>query len=298
MKLPKLTTPKMRSSAGNGNGNGNGRGGRKVPKAISDVYEDLKDRRLLPLVALLLVAIVAAPILLSNKGEEEELPPIPAPKIGAASAPASFSVVPAKEQLRDYRKRLGHRKATSPFSTYAADRLSNEDREFVEDFLKGDEESGGESESSSGEAPVETFEPPVEQSEPQQPETVVTPQPKVTVKAQIGVLAVVESSFNEIRDPKVLELKSQERLPNKDRPAVVYAGPSSDGKGALFLMTEEVTAYYGHGRCVLGSNPCQELELRLGKSATFALGYGETRYKLRLLGFKPLIEEKEFEIER
>ncbi len=44
----------------------------KPPKFVADLYADLRDRRLLPLVALLLVAIVAAPFLLSARGKKKK----------------------------------------------------------------------------------------------------------------------------------------------------------------------------------------------------------------------------------
>lgn len=291
MKLPKLDKPKLGGRKG---------GSRRMPKPVADVYADLRDRRLLPLVALLLVAIVAAPFLLAN--HDEESPVVAAPRIGTQGADASFAVVPAKQELRNPRKRLGHRKATSPFSTYAAARLSNQDREFVEHFIHEGQSEGSEVSPEAGpEATAVEVESSSEggavEAEPV-PQVVVPTQPKTTIKAQIGVLAVVRAGFNELREPKRLELEGQERLPSRERPALVYVGPSPSGKGGIFLMGEEVTAYYGHGTCVLGSNPCQEIELRTGKSATFALGYGETRYKIEMLGFEPVIEERTIEAGR
>jgi hypothetical protein len=96
--------------------------GVKAPKFASDIYADLRDRQLLPLVALLLVAIVAVPILLKNSSSE----PTPAaatnhPAPQVRSSDASFSVVPAETGLRDYRKRLGHRQARDPFNQPSAD---------------------------------------------------------------------------------------------------------------------------------------------------------------------------------
>jgi hypothetical protein len=46
----------------------------KVPPFLSDLYWDLHDRRLLPIVALLVVAIVAVPFLLGGGGSEEAKP--------------------------------------------------------------------------------------------------------------------------------------------------------------------------------------------------------------------------------
>lgn len=81
----------------------------KPPAFAVDVYDDLRDRRLLPLVALIVVAIAAVPFLLGSDAETplEAQPPIAGDAVaGAASANASLAVVEATPGLRDYRKRL------------------------------------------------------------------------------------------------------------------------------------------------------------------------------------------------
>jgi len=88
----------------------------KMPAFLSDLYYDLRDRRLLPLVALVIVAIAAVPFLLGGDPEE---PYVPAPA-GALSALGSektskLTVVEATPGLRDYRKRLSDRSPTNPF---------------------------------------------------------------------------------------------------------------------------------------------------------------------------------------
>jgi hypothetical protein len=88
----------------------------KVPDFLADLYYDLRDRRLLPLVALVVVAIAAVPFLL---GGEVEQPTLPAPGAVALGSPtektSKLTVVEATPGLRDYRKRLRGRVATDPF---------------------------------------------------------------------------------------------------------------------------------------------------------------------------------------
>ncbi len=43
----------------------------KVPQGVSDFYQDLRDRRLLPVIALVVVAIAAVPFLLGESKEAE-----------------------------------------------------------------------------------------------------------------------------------------------------------------------------------------------------------------------------------
>lgn len=93
----------------------------RVPGFLEDLYYDLKDRRLLPLVALGIVAIIAVPFLLAGGSDEVEAP---APIKGAGSsasasgAEASLTVVRANPGLRDYKKRLRGRKPTDPFKQH------------------------------------------------------------------------------------------------------------------------------------------------------------------------------------
>lgn len=91
----------------------------KPPAFLADVYWDMRDRRLLPLVALVLVAIAAVPFLLG--GDPEEVVP-EAPSVaageggqGVSAAGAGLTVVEATPGLRDYEKRLKDRTPSDPF---------------------------------------------------------------------------------------------------------------------------------------------------------------------------------------
>jgi hypothetical protein len=86
----------------------------QMPKFATDLYADLRDRHLLPLVALLIVAIIAAPILLSGGGKEET-PAITPAGVEGETKTAGLTVVPAEDGLRDYKRRLGHRTPLDPF---------------------------------------------------------------------------------------------------------------------------------------------------------------------------------------
>ena len=89
----------------------------KVPSFLQDLYWDLRDRRLLPLVGLIVVAIVAVPFLLG--GDSPEPLPDPSESLSAEAESARASdlvVVQATPGLRDYRQRLRGRTAKNPFS--------------------------------------------------------------------------------------------------------------------------------------------------------------------------------------
>jgi hypothetical protein len=91
----------------------------KVPAALADLYYDLRDRRLLPVLALVVVAIVAVPFLLGGEVEQPALPAQGAAALGSPTEKTSkLTVVEATPGLRDYRKRLRGRVATDPFKQH------------------------------------------------------------------------------------------------------------------------------------------------------------------------------------
>ena len=87
----------------------------KAPKFVSDLFQDLKDKRLLLPVAALLVALIAVPMLLSSSGTETVVPPAPALADGGGDASAVESAVLVEQVgIRNYHKRLEALKQTNP----------------------------------------------------------------------------------------------------------------------------------------------------------------------------------------
>lgn len=88
----------------------------KVPPVLRDLYADLRDRRLLPVVVLLVVTIVAAPILIGNRSGSEDEEPVATPATAAKAKASDAVVVTASTPgLRRYQRRLGHLHADDPF---------------------------------------------------------------------------------------------------------------------------------------------------------------------------------------
>ncbi len=278
VQLPKLDLSRLKKESRETGGSG-----LRPPKFARDLYGDLRDRRLLPLVALLLVAIVATPLLLSSSGEEESVPV--APPIGGAEAPAaaaSFQVVPAEPGLRDPRQRLGYRQARDPFKRPATP------------TPEVDLEAGA-TESESVEIPAEssgsTFSEPEspspESSAPVSPGSTATKTEKEIVVEHNVVDYTVDlnAGFADQKEAELGVYKEQAtytQLPNAKKPVVVFMGVTPDHQHALFLMTNEVLAYYGPATCALEQESCQLLELKTGQTETFAYGLEERPYKLTL----------------
>jgi hypothetical protein len=282
----------------------------KAPAVLADLYYDLRDRRLLPLIGLVLVAIVATPFLLGQGGEEGEEPievpaAIQALKESGGHRTATLTVVEANPGLRDYRKRLRRRTPLDPFRT------------FGKPSLKGaqlGDESGGEGASTSS-APVTSTSTTVKKTETTESTSTTTTQtdgadgesPPATAPGGEGKLphgtlfafGVDVSIVHVSRDgngkkqtsepdvrKKVLPTVS---LPSKDIAVVTYMGISPQTRKPLFLVSDLVTAVFGEGKCVTGTEACQLIELEAGFPETFEFGEGGDLYKIKVTDVEPVV---------
>jgi hypothetical protein len=283
MKLPELKRTKSKP--------GTTRQGLQPPKIFGDLYADLRDRRLLPLVALLVVAIAAVPFLLGET--DKSVPEVPPVQPAKTRPEASFSVVPASVGLRAYRKRLGYRVARDPFASGAEKNKSSSQSRAKESSEGSASVESGATESVES-AVAEPLIPSSESSNSGEADSTTT-KANVVVKNQVigyGVNASL-GFIGHVKPRK--EIAPMTKLPSPKNPVVVYVGPNDANTGAIFLMTNNVSAFYGGGRCKLGGQVCQLLELKAGKSATFAYGYGEARYKVYLNKVVPLVTTEKIE---
>jgi hypothetical protein len=274
----------------------------KVPKVAKDLYEDLRDRRLLPLVALLLVAIVAAPILLSGSGSASSPPPAaPGPADLAQSSGVDvntgLTVVKAAPGLREPSKRLSRLRSKDPFRQHYTNAPVTEESTPVETSTS----STVTSETSTSEILAE--------------ETVEVPNQTGGSPADHGSDSngsvpgkghLVFYAF--AVDVKILRTetkpsggKETEPLPTRERvlPATslpgekqqvdTYMGISPKTKKPLFLVSTDVSAVFGDAHCVTGSDSCQLLELEEGIPETFVYGANDIRYKLTVLKVEPVV---------
>lgn len=286
----------------------------KVPGFIQDIYYDLKDRHLLPLAAILLVAIAVVPFLLGNSGggasaeEGEGGATATAPSESAATS--GELVAKSAPGLRDYKRRLEHLTKKNPFR-----------QQYRRGEPKGE---GGSSEGSGGGEGSSSV------SQPSSEETEVTyetggsggssggsgnsenpsgKQGKLTwysyaidVKVTTGSaegnsLAIAGNSLSadggsSAGTPALAKQgrKTQLRknlpeltmLPSREAPALTYMGSTKDGKKALMLVSSDVTSLFGDARCVIGSTTCQLLALELGLPETVVYGGNDRVFKIEV----------------
>lgn len=265
----------------------------KVPPVLRDLYGDLRDRRLLPLLALILVAIIAVPFLLSESPPETP-PPLSTGSAGPSEAAqaSSLTVVEAHPGLRDYRRRLRGRAPTDPFH-----------QRFSGPMLKGAKlqsvtetgESSSESTSSTGESGGSVAEI-IEGgsgggSEPASPGG-TNPAPAgpptqaftFAMKVQISHTEEQEDGSQKMGEPVVREgVRPLTPLPGEKAPVVTYLGANLETGKAIFMISKDVTAAFGDAKCISGTDSCELMEIEKGFPETFEYGPNKVRYKFNVI---------------
>lgn len=289
---PELKMPKLKGSE------------MKVPPFLSDLYVDLRDRRLLPLVVLILVAIVAAPILLGGDSGEVEPGPVPGPIAGASSVPAGqgLSVVQAQPGLRNYKKRLGHRSPTNPFEQrfdgpqVQGAQLNEPTTTTTTTTTSTASDTGGSEPAASAPSggPVET--PSGSGGGDGDGNGNGDPVPPggltyytFAVDLQITRTETKKDGTVDKGEPVLRrEVLPPTTLPGEKAQVVTYMGTSSKTHKPLFLISPKVQSVFGEGKCVAGEESCQLIELEPGFPEIFVYGENQVRYKINVLEVAPV----------
>lgn len=275
----------------------------KVPDFLVDLYWDLRDRRLLPLVALAIVAIVAVPFLLGGSEKEEEGASAVA---GASSVPspepagAKLTVVEAKPGLRDYRKRLrehptdpfvqrytspqlagtklggGGEGSTSPTSTVTKTSSSSTTKVTKTEKSDGTTTTEVVSETGSGASPggagsgeMTLF--------------------SFAVDLKIVRTETKPDGSKESSDPEIRRrVLPPAPLPSEKEQAVTYMGISPKTQQPLFLISDAVSSLFGEAHCLSGAETCQLIEVAPGLPMTYVYGPSSTRFKITVLKVEPV----------
>jgi hypothetical protein len=273
----------------------------KAPPVLEDLFYDLRDRRLLPLVALAVVAIVAVPFLLKDSSPES-LPEPAATATGSSVAGGGAKVsrlvvAEADPGLRVPSKRLAKRREKDP---------------FVQKFVAPVANPGAAAQTpetttttvTSGSAPVNGassgFSPPPSSAPAPPPPASPAPgdsgaggeaTPLVAFTYAIDVritrIETTADGSTQKGEPEVRErVLPPTVLPDKKTQVVTYMGLSPKSGKPLFLVSADVTGAFGEGKCVSGTGSCQLLEIDADPEfpETFLLGEGGVRYKIAVLG--------------
>jgi hypothetical protein len=278
----------------------------KVPPFLTDLYWDLRDRRLLPLVALVVVAIAAVPFLLGS-GADEGSPPPAVPPVASVSGADSGSgasrltVVQAKPGLRDYRKRLAGRKPTDPFEQrYTAPQVKDAE-------LGGELESTSSTDTTTSTSTTEVTETNGSSKDTTTVTTETTGESKgggASPESQLTLFAfAIDVKITRIDGggngsaPKS-DSSTRHRvmpttpLPGEKAPVVTYMGVGKGAQKALLMVSNNVKSIFGDAKCLSGTDTCQLLEVEPGFPETFVYGENGVRYKINVLKVEPVAAGK------
>lgn len=266
----------------------------KAPPFLSDLYWDLRERRLLPLVALVVVAIAAVPFLLGGKSDESSPSGVAAvatpATAGGGSGGPGLVAVQAKPGLRDYQKRLAHRSPTDPF-----------EQRFTGPQLAGSELGGGGGELSSTSTTTTSTGTTTTSHDTTTTEATkessggAGSQPSlkeytIAIDVKITRTETKADGSKETSEPTVhRRVIPPAALPSEKAQAVAYMGTSPKTKKPLFLISDKVTAIFGEGKCLSGAETCQLLEVEPGFPETFVFGPHSTRYKINVFNPRPVV---------
>ncbi|HWO16304.1 MAG TPA: hypothetical protein VNM89_06280 [Solirubrobacterales bacterium] len=271
----------------------------RMPRFLVDLFYDLHDRRLLPLVALVIVAIVAVPFLLGGDSEIPEAaePPVPLGASASSIEAGELTVVRAAPGLRDYRKRLSGRRPTDPF-----------EQRYTGPMLKGAKlqtQTTTESTSSSTTTTTTTGTSGDSPSPSSSPEPPVSSPPsdggdggdggsapsgdgggKTTTAEASGYtidVRIVHKGKEQVRK----SVPEMTKLPGEKTAAVMFMGATGGGKKALLLVSSDVVSVLGDAKCSLGSETCDLLAVEPGFPETFVYGANSRRYRITILKIEP-----------
>jgi hypothetical protein len=283
---------------------------------VNDLYADLRDRHLLPVVIVLAVAIIAVPVLLRAEAPASPPAPLLAPAGNATAAvPAVLVDDPG---LRDYRERLDALRSKNPFK--APFSLPSAEVESVEDVS-----AAGGTVSDTSVAPVDSGSASVatdtgstgSSSGSTDTGTIVSPPPSTDSptsnvssgddSSTDGGGGVQESWYRYSHRIDVVTGRAGEAaeqtgvkklsvLPGKANPVLVFVGVTDDENAAVFAVSRDVTGASGEGECLPSAGSCEFLRLEEGEQRTLDYappsGFGDGSYVLRLKAIDRVIVEQ------
>jgi len=233
--------------------------GFQSPQILTDLYRDLRDRRLLPLALVLLVGMAVVPIALSSSSETPAPPTTspPTPASVKSNAPAE-EVVVSDPGVRDYQRRLEGDAPTDPFVQEFTAPLSSP-------LDTGSTSAGSSAGSVDGSTSAGAT------TAPTTPGATTgggTSQPQTQSKYYFYRVKVRAGQVGE--ELKVYDsVGSLTTLPSKQVPAVSFLGVTTNGssqpKTAVFLVSSAVSSIDGEGSCTFAGASCQLLSLKPGE---------------------------------
>jgi hypothetical protein len=274
----------------------------KMPPFLVDLYWDLRDRRLLPLVALAIVAIVAAPFLLAGGSKESssvalaEVAAVPGGSVGSEAS--SLTVIEAKPGLREYSKRLDHRRPTDPFEQRYTTPPPVHGKELGPETTSPTSGSSTSTSTSASVSSETTTTSTVVESSPSEPPShsggASSGEPELRLFAFAVDVKITRIEDGEDGAKPKTESNTKHKvmpttpLPGEKAPVVTYMGVGQGAKNALLMVSPNVQSIFGDAKCLSGTDTCQLLEVEPGLPETFVYGENGVRYKVNVLKIEPV----------
>jgi hypothetical protein len=265
--------------------------GLQSPEALTNLYRDLRDRPVLPLLLVVLIAGIAiVPIALSSKSTTEPVaPPPPAVTVAKKSNLPAASVTVSDPGVRVYQQRLRGDSPKNPFTnpyggsgSSAASSSTSASTTSSSGTTSGSTDTSTGSVTTSGSTSTSTTSGGTAQPQTTTENKFFFYRVKVKTGPAGGKMAVHDN------------VKAVTSLPTKQVPAAAFIGVTTNNdfqaQSAVFLVNSGVSLVSGTGSCALTGTQCQLLSLKPGDHADLTWTDGVT-YRLTLLKFN-LIERK------
>lgn len=256
------------------------------PQVLTDLYRDLRDRRLLPLVVVLVMGMAVVPIALSSSSESPAPPLAPPSPVAAKSNAPNEEIVVSDPGVRDYKRRLD---GDSPVDPFVQKFLSPSPAAAAAAAAGGGSEVASADIGSLDATSTTTGTTGGATSTPQTVQTEVRTDNKVVfyrLKVRSGPLG------GEMNTKSGVGPSAQ--LPNASVPALVFLGANFNGdleaQRAYFLVSNGVSSISGDGVCGLG-DPCQLVSVRPGEYVDLVWTDGLT-YRVKLLAFERHVRDQ------
>jgi len=225
------------------------------------LISELREKRLWPIAAALILALIAVPLLLSSSSTPVAAAPVPA-AIGSAPAPAlpavSVTTTPSDARLTG-RERNPFTQQVKPSSTTAGTRTG------TAATSSGGGSSAKSTPGASTTTPVASTTTPASKPPTTTSTTPVAKQP--ALKYRYFEVNVVYGGPGFV--PVTLDnLRRLTPLPKASDPLIVYLGIAKDRKTAVFLVSD-IAHPTGQGRCLPSRSDCHFLELKAGQADLF-----------------------------
>jgi hypothetical protein len=252
----------------------------KIQKFFGDVVYDLRSRGLLPVVILVAVAMVAAPVLISRGGGSSSSSSLQ-PTAATAKTPPEIEravVSYAPPGVRDYKKRLNDMTAKDPFhQKFAPSAAAQSSLQSTVPVASGSAAPATTSSSAVTSSPSPT-------GSSSGSGTSSGTSSGTTKTHRYYFYSVADLSVGDVTQPltRHKKIKAFTPLPNQVAPVMIYLGSSVDGKRAYFSLSKSVTQTTGPGSCAPSPTDCSLLVLRPGQAEDMVNSADGKTYRVKI----------------